>query len=245
MFKYIFGFLVFLCSLYASPIDSADFITEDYPPYSYEEGGELKGVNIEILEAIFNEIDSKKSIKDVSLQTWAIGYEKALNEPNSVLFGMSRTSARENLFKWVGPLAPSSVVLFAKKSSKLDIKSAKDFKDLRIVVIKDDVGEQLVREAGALNKNIIVAPSNTAAAQMLHRGLADMWAYGDLVGFWLIDDLGYDRDEYEIVYELFKSYHYIAIQKDSSEEIVDILQNGLDRAKKSGVVQKILDRGLN
>jgi hypothetical protein len=48
-----------------------------------------------------------------------VAYERVLSEPYTVLFPPSRSPEREELFKWVGPLIPEKIALFARKDSGL------------------------------------------------------------------------------------------------------------------------------
>jgi polar amino acid transport system substrate-binding protein len=108
---------------------------------------------------------AKKSRADIKIWPWARGYETALKEKNTVLFSTTRTEARENLFKWVGPIMPSRIVLVAKKT-----------------------------EHQAKNKTI-QANSGVSVAKMLHADRVDMWAYGAPVIMRNLKELGYPTGE--------------------------------------------------
>ena len=59
---------------------------------------------------------------------WAQGYTMAQRQPNVALYSTTRTESRENLFKWVGPLATMKWVFFAKAGSGIKISSLDDAK---------------------------------------------------------------------------------------------------------------------
>ena len=52
----------------------------------------------------------------------------ALEDENIVLFGTTYTKAREDKFKWVGPLATKRDILVAKKDSGIKISNLDDAK---------------------------------------------------------------------------------------------------------------------
>ena len=77
---------------------------------------------------------------------------------NTVLFSMSRTSNREKLFKWVGPVVSAKIVVLAKKSDNYKINSIEDLNKYRIGTVAKDIGEQLLIKNGTNKKNIKPTP---------------------------------------------------------------------------------------
>jgi len=59
---------------------------------------------------------------------WKRAYRYLLEEPNVVLFTVTRTEERETLCNWVGPVASSQLVFFARKDSSLVINRLEDAK---------------------------------------------------------------------------------------------------------------------
>ena len=52
------------------------------------------------------------------MMPWNRSYMTIQNENDIVVFLMTRTKEREELFKWVGPLAKGKVILIGKKGSR-------------------------------------------------------------------------------------------------------------------------------
>ncbi len=111
------------------------YLTEHYPPFNYEQEALLFGVSVDILDALFERLEIPLSREDLELKPWSEAYNTVLNTPKTALFSMVRSPDRENLFKWLGPIAPHKDVLIAKASSGLDINSAADISDHKIAVI--------------------------------------------------------------------------------------------------------------
>ena len=99
----------------AQTVDDLTFITEDYPPFNFERDGKRQGIAVDALAEMLALAGARKTRADIKVWPWARGYETALKEKNTVLFSTTRTEAREGLFKWVGPIMPSRIVLVAKK----------------------------------------------------------------------------------------------------------------------------------
>ena len=72
---------------------SLTIITENWPPYNYEENGEVKGFSTEIVQAIMKELNVNY---DIQVLPGARG-EKLLEEGTQVMnFSLFRNAAREN-----------------------------------------------------------------------------------------------------------------------------------------------------
>ena len=167
--------LFFSTTLFAQSIDDLVFITEDYAPLNFSKDGKVQGISVDVLVEILKVAGSKKTRKDISLQPWARGYKQALNKKNTALFAMSRTEAREELFQWVGPIIPSSIVLVAKKSRGIKIDSVKEITQYsEIGVVRDDIGEQMLLELGVPKKNLYQTNSGINTAKMLQKDRVDM-----------------------------------------------------------------------
>lgn len=229
----------------AQSVDDLIFITEDYPPFNFERDGRRLGVAIDVLEEMLAQAGSKKTRADIRVWPWARGYETALKEKNTVLFSTARTEAREHLFKWVGPIMPSRIVLVAKKQRAILIKSVDDLKQssYRIGVVREDIGGQLLANLGVNKDRTVQANSGVSVAKMLQADRVDIWAYGAPVIMWNLKELGYPADAYEEVFTLTESQHYYyAINKDTDDKLVEKLQSALEQVKAKGRFNAIIAR---
>ena len=125
--------LVIILSLLSIPltsqanIDDINWIAHDYPPYNYaNDQGAATGITVDLMKDLLAKAGSKKTIADIQVLPWPRAYKELQDNKNYALLSTSRTAEREKLFKWVGPLAPSKVVLFAKKSNNIKINSVND-----------------------------------------------------------------------------------------------------------------------
>lgn len=230
---------------FAQSIDDLVFITEEYPPFNFERDGKRQGIAVDMLEEMLAYAGSKKTRADVKVWPWARGYETALREKNTVLFSTARTEARENLFKWVGPIMPSRIVLVAKKTREIRLKSAEDLKrsHLKIGVVREDIGGLLLANLGVRKERTVQANSGVSVAKMLQADRVDMWAYGAPVILWSLKELGYPTDAYEEVFTLTESQHYYyAINKDTDDRLVEKLQSVLEQVRSSNKFEAIVTR---
>lgn len=229
----------------AQSIDDLVFITEDYPPFNFERDGRRQGIAVDVLEEMLAQAGSKKTRADIKVWPWARGYETALKERNTVLFSTTRTEARERLFKWVGPIMPSRIVLVAKKTRDIRLKAVEDLNksSYKIGVVREDIGGQLLAKAGVRKERMVQVNSGVSVAKMLHADRVDMWAYGAPVIMWNLKELGYPTDAYEEVFTLTESQqYYYAINKDTDDGLVEKLQSALEQVKARGRFNAIVAR---
>lgn len=229
--------------LFSQSINDLKLYTEQYPPFNFEENGELKGITVDLITKMLETAGSELGKSDIQLLAWARAYNLTLENENTCLFATTRTEDRENKFKWVGPIAPTKISVLALKERKISINSAADLKQYDIGVIRDDVGQQLLEKLD-MKKNIQKVADNKLNMRKITNNRIDLWAYEENVAKWQLKSAGYDPNNFETVYTLKKAQLYFALNKNTNEKIVNKLQNSLDTLKENGTYQKILDRYL-
>lgn len=234
-----------LVSAHSQSVDDLTFITEDYPPFNFERDGKRQGIAVDLLVEMLAQAGSKKTRADIKVWPWARGYETAQKEKNTVLFSTTRTDAREHLFKWVGPIMPSRIVLVARKNAGIRLASAADVnkRNLKVGVVREDIGGQLLARSGVDKDRMVLANSGLSVAKMLQANRIDLWAYGAPVIMWNLKELGYPTNDYEEVLTLTESQHYyFAVNKNTDDAVVVRLQAALEQVKASGKFSEIVTR---
>ncbi|WP_163337976.1 ABC transporter substrate-binding protein [Desulfopila sp. IMCC35008] len=100
-------------------------MTEEYPPYNYTEDGKLTGLSSEVMVEHTNRLGHSG---DIEVLSWARAYGLIQKKDGLILYSMTRTEQREDMFKWVGSVASNKWVLFAKKGSGVSVASLEDTK---------------------------------------------------------------------------------------------------------------------
>lgn len=210
-------------------------LTEDAPPLNYVKNGKPDGVSV----AIVNELRKRTGeTSEIEVVPWARGYDDVSKNPDVMLFSTTRTEARENLFKWVGPLAQKRWVFVKKKGSPITITSLDDAKKLKSVgAYKDDAKEQLLKEKGFTN--VDSASEDKLNFKKLTMGRIELWITGE-------DDLkdhakslGEDLGQVEIAHVVDVKKLSIAFSKQTSDDVVKKWQAAYDSMVKDGTLKKI------
>ncbi len=240
-------FLISTTSLSAQTLDDLTLITEVYPPFNFCVDGIAQGISTDILVEILKLSGARQTRADIGSIQWARGYNVALTTEDVVLFSTTRTAAREKLFKWVGPIIRSEIVLFARKDRHLRLKSIAEInqKKLRVGVVLNDVGELCLKELGVKRRQIYRFNKGVQLAAMLQLGRIDLLAYDKLVTRWNLKSLGYAPNDYEAVYTLKQAEYYYAISRKTDDRIVARLQTALDQLRETGTLDQIIKNYLD
>jgi len=202
------------------------YMTEDYPPENFLENGELKGYCVDILKAVWKNMGVPE--QPVQVLPWARGYAMVQTEPNHMLFAMARNSERENKFKWVGPIYKASYKLFSLEDKNLQIKNIDDAKKFKIGVIRNDIGETLLTQAGFPDRSLTKVNSLTQLIKMLKADRFDMICSTDAS---LKNEINRDNSinlKHKTAWLVEDIQVYYAFSKSTDDDIVARFQKSLN-----------------
>ncbi|MDT0602180.1 MULTISPECIES: transporter substrate-binding domain-containing protein [Thalassotalea] len=231
VYKVIISFFFCLISLQLNANEQAaqpeiTFYTEVYPPANYFENGELKGITVDTLKAIWQEL--KQPEQFINIVPWARGYRNTLDKPNSALFTMSRTPPREKLFKWVGPIFNSTHVIMTKKSNQFNFTELTQLFEYKVAAVRGDISEISLIKLGFPNQNIAKVTELKLAYKMMETGRVDMLV-ATIHGFQhLAQQLNFDHTKYENVWQVNKFANYIAFNIETPDSIIKQYQTALN-----------------
>lgn len=210
-------------------------ITESLPPYNYQDStGKLTGQSVEIVQEILKrQLDTTQP----EILPWSQGYNLALNQPNVALFSTVKTAERQQLFKWVGPIAEYKSIFYAKKGTAITVNTLSDAKKYVVCVYQDDVHEQFLKSYGFTNFNY--QASDEECVKKVLDGQADLWLGDEATEKSVVKNLGV-AGQLVLVYPVETNYFYIAFNKDTSDSIVAQWQKTLNEMKQEGVYDRIL-----
>jgi polar amino acid transport system substrate-binding protein len=154
---------------------------------------------------------------------------------------MARTTQREKLFKWVGPLAKDQWVFYAKKGSGLIINNLDDARKVaKIGTCKDTATEQFLKKNGF--KNIVSSIEDSENAKKLMAGDIDLWIVGDLQGIHQAKKASIDSSHLKVAHKIKDAELYIAFSKTTTDSEISKWQKALDALKSEGIYKKILSK---
>lgn len=242
--KYLLGLLL-SGGLFMSQSSASELklLTENYPPYNMEIKGELKGLAIDVLDSMLENMGNQEIKNNIKIGAWSRVYSYAKNKKNHMVFSTTRTDEREKLFKWVGPIVKSKIGIITLKNSNIKITNISDLNKYTIGAVKKDIGQSLLIKAGVDN---IKSSGGASAVKTLYKkltkGKIDMFAYETVVSKYIGTKNGYSTDDFKVAYVLKEADLYFAFNIDTSDEIITKWQKSLDTIKEAGTLAKIIKK---
>lgn len=231
--------LFFLCFLPLFATDNIQPLTEAWTPYQMETKNGLEGISIDLVKEIQKRIKNNKEIK---VFPWKRGYNITLQKEGYALFLTTRSKKREELFKWVGPVASMKLAFFKNASrTDLNINSLEDAKKVKsIVVAEDTISHQKLTELGFKNLTI-----NTLANYSLQKLLENKTDLYPVEYYAFMYKRKKDNLEEKVVPvkmkdAIYESQLYIAFNKHTDEQTINKWQQALNEIKADGTYEKIL-----
>ena len=243
IYSVIFLFCAFCLNVlnsFAESIDDLYMMTEEYPPYNFLDNGQLKGISVDVLAAVLKEMDAINTVENVQLLPWARGYREVQERAGTMLFSTTHTEARDSLFQWSPAIVQTKISVIALKGKGFDISSADDLKGLRIGVVRDDVGDLLLKGIGIDDSLIQRSADAKNILKKLEQNRVDVVSYDENVAFWLLKSMGKDVSRYEVLHVLKEGDLTFAFHKGTDPELIESFNAALEKVKKSPKYQEIL-----
>jgi len=212
-------------------------ITEEFYPFNYlDENDRITGQSTEVVAGILDRLNQKANIE---MMPWSEGYNIVLSEPGGVLYSATRTDERENLFKWVGPVASYDYMLYAKNGSGIGINSLEAAKKVgSIVVVRDDARHQFLEMNGF--ENLILCEKNNECLNQLMAGKAELWLGSSVDAERIAVEGGFIPLDLEAVYPVRSVEMYLAFNPATTDDVINKWQDALDSMKRDGTYDNIL-----
>ncbi len=232
---------ILISSLYSENIT---LYTENFPPYQIYNDNKFSGIAIEIINEIQKKVDDKV---DISITTWNDAYNKALNNKNSGVFSTGRTTEREKLFKWVGPIGKTKYIFFANINSDLYIGNPNEasLKVKEILVGDNDVSYQSLKSLGIANLKSSKDNSGKENIQKVISSKNDyLWASDYYSGMYKIKQYNYENQLKPVMFNrpFLTTTMNIAFNINTDDKIIEKWSKALQEIIDNGTYDKILKK---
>lgn len=229
MHKLLLSLLVSLLLAPAAQAQTITFTTEEYPPFTYREGDEIKGAMVEQVRTIMSGVGPYT----IEMMPWARAYAQAKTTPMSCVFSTAHTVERDPLFKWVQPLLIGRSYLVKHKGSPVVATTLEQARQYSVGTWREDYTETLLRKLEF--PKIDVANNMPATLKKL---------MNDRIELMPISALYYDRlvkegQPVERVLTLSEQTTGIACQPDFPEDLLRKMQAALNGMIADGTQKKI------
>jgi len=238
-----FALYIFTASTHAN--DDVLVVTEVMPPFQIvnDEDGQLEGLGVNIVEYMLKEANIDAPIH---LLPWARAYKLARTTPNTIIFTLAFTKERQKDFIWVGDVDKQRIFYWGLKS-KFDSKQGNSFsaRDHYIGVSRHSNIETFFIQQSF--KKLYPLVNEDHGLQMLFNKRIDLFVESEISLRYRTKKLGLNFDELIQLEEIhgLNQYLGIAINKDSSKELVHTLKAAYKRLLKQGVIEELRRKWLD
>ncbi len=238
--------LLALCFSFSIPAETQDeltVLTESLAPYSFLDNGQPAGFSTEIVKEVLKQANMRGAIH---VAVWEGAYQKALLEKNVLIYSMARTKEREDLFYWIGELAPTKVRLWKLTDrSDIQVNSIEQVPQYRLGVLSEGAGEIYIRSHPILSKVKRIHYRYTDQLfPLLLNNRIDLMAGVDMAIYAQLQKHGMQASEIQPVFSLLDKglKLYLALSKPSSNEVYVKLKRAYQRVSDSGFIEKTRQR---
>ena len=238
----LFAVFLLLCEASFAHAQTLVLLTENLAPFNQSISGRnfakndgITGISSDTLRALCER--ARVECQQILRFPWERVYQQALKEPGYGLFSTARTPAREKLFKWVGPIATNDWVLMARADSPIQLDSLQGAAKYRIGGYKGDAISQYLIDRGLAVQTALRDNKNV---EKLAKGQIDLWVTADPSGRYLARQEG--LDELKVVQRFNTAELYLALNKDTPDELVQQLQAALEALRAEGQLRSISER---
>jgi polar amino acid transport system substrate-binding protein len=245
--KKVIFFIVFICCciLHLSAIDKPiQIVTFDYPPFMSNDNGIISGINIEIINEVFSEMQQSITITFFPVSRCLKMME---NNETDGMFSLKKTPERENsmIFPTESLLIQDYVIF---KSIDSDFSFTGDLSSLVNVTIGvvDNTSYGPLFDNAVNNKvllNIDSAPSFELTFKKLIAKRMEVVICSRIVGLTILKELGY-QDNIVIsgpIVEIVPSYIAFS-KKENGKKLAESFDDVMKKIKINGTLEKILSK---
>ncbi len=218
------------------------FITHELPPLNFSDNGKPAGFCVDLVR----ELSLRAGVRaPVSIMPFARAYVVATSTPNVALFFTSRSSEREALFSWVGPIANVRSDFYVRADSAIVVNKLDDLRAVKAIIThRGSHNEEALKRLGF--KNVVAVNRPEEAVRMLAENL-----YGDaalLITSAVVPQslkkYGQPPNAIKPVYLARKLQGFIAFSKGTPADVVARFQAALDGMKRDGSFDALQQKWL-
>jgi polar amino acid transport system substrate-binding protein len=139
-------------ALRAAEAPAVRVVTEDFPPYSFEQAGVVRGAATSVVRAVFERAGLPCTIE---VMPWKRALDTALHERNTFIYVVARIESREKELAWVGKICDRKLALYClKERDDLLGRSPAELPAATFAVVQGDASVELLRKLGVPERSL-------------------------------------------------------------------------------------------
>ncbi|NQD91302.1 transporter substrate-binding domain-containing protein [Pseudomonas sp. CrR25] len=214
--------------------------TEEAPPMAFSQDGELRGMAVEVVQAL---IARTGHAAQIHLVPWTRGYQLAQRQADTAVFATVRTVEREAKFQWVGPILLGVTSFYSLKSRHLRIDSLADAAASGPLAVPRQWYSYEVLAARGF-ANLYGVPTPKQMVTMLKHGRIKLIASEDIGLAHVLASGGLSPEQVQAHAPFMHSAYYIAFSLQTDPQAVAAWQRALAEMRQDGSFAAIFRRWL-
>ncbi|KPA12129.1 Extracellular solute-binding protein, family 3 [Candidatus Magnetomorum sp. HK-1] len=238
MTTFLSGLICLLMSVSSSNAYDLEFVTQDFPPFSYQIGSYVAGPAADIIRAICVDLDFECALHSKDWSTAQMDVKKGKAH------GMFIIGWNKNRSTWLDfshPIIKTEYGVFVRKSNPLNYNMKSDIKGYNVGVYGPSNTSQSLLKIKKIIKDLRVdfSPDSATCFKKLSQGKLDAVYSNKAVGKSLVHRLGLKNIRYAGRDRSLK-YYFGFNQRYTDKKVLDKFNKSFEKFHKNGVIQEVL-----
>jgi len=210
--------------------------TENNPPQSFiDYTGILTGSSVDMVKAMMEEMGIEYPIISTD---WPNAYSQVQLSPNTMTFSTLRSTARESMFKWVGPVCKKKYCFFVKADTDYHITTLDDAHHLRsVATVAGWSSEEELLSYGF--SNLVTFATPQIVLQKLLDGDVPCVVLNDIAIRMLLQDVGRAPKDVRKEMTLSEGQTYLAFSLTTDDDYVKQWRDAYNKIVANGTLKTI------
>ncbi|QJB55427.1 ABC transporter substrate-binding protein [Pseudodesulfovibrio sp. zrk46] len=173
--------------------------TNNLPPVKDVKDGLPSGIIGDVLIEIMADNGIHFETGDAQLFPLKDAILLATETPGGIILGTMRTTERDSMFKWIGPIYTSTMGFLAAKSSNIELNSVSDANQYRVGTIVNSGSEKVAHMQKLDLEKAFRLTDNINAIDLLVGGEIDLLVFPKSSAFYLMLEENVNPNDFEMV----------------------------------------------
>jgi polar amino acid transport system substrate-binding protein len=220
-------------------------VTEQLPPFSYDEGGAVEGASTAVVRAVMDEAGLRPPFE---VLPWPRAFDAAVNEKNTFIYSVARTPERESQLLWIGKICDRTLAAYCL-AGREDLlgRPLSELNEATVAVIQGDAAAEVLRQLGVSEDRLHFlrdADSNLAAEHVL-AGRSDLFVCNPHTFQWKVHGTSLEGrfERHSVIWE--GDGYYLAANPSSDPELVVRVRKAFGDLSARGALRRIFECSLS
>lgn len=205
-----------------------------YKPFQFEQGGEIVGFDVDMIDLVAEELGLEQTIVDVPFEGIQSGQALNTGQCDLAAAGMTITDERAEAIDFSDPYFEATQALLVKKDSGVD--SLEDLAGKSLAVQEGTTGELYAKENAPESTTLRVYEDLALLETAVKTGQVEAGINDNGVLY----DYVKENPELEVATEFDTGEQYgFAVKKDGNDALLDVINETIATTKEDGTYDKL------